>query len=184
MKKISIFLCLVICLLSFSACGKTDNTKYFASQLQSCSEELRYMPVILSDYENSEEIKISVLADNTVTYSLKNKVTAKSGKEYQNINLHIRKHISDINASIDSIVDSYAAEKDSAVKAAKHEYDGKKYAVTYEIRPDLEYTVLNVIYPASENISAYFTLQLADTPDEINSEILDEICNDLAVIKI
>jgi len=184
MKKISIFLCLVFCLISFSSCSKTDNTEYFTSQLQSCPEELRYIPEILSDYEDSEEIKISVLADNTVTYSLKNKVTAKSRKEYQNINLHIRKHTSSINASIDAMVDSYTAEKDSAVKAVKHEINGRKYAVTYEIRPDLEYTVLNVIYAASENVSAYFTLQLAETPDEINSKILDEICNDLAVTKI
>lgn len=184
MKRTSIFLCLVICLLSFASCSKTKNTEYFASQLQNCPEELRYMPEILSDYENSEEIKVSVLADNTVTYSLKNKVAAKSGKEYQNINLHIKKHTSDINTSIDLIVDSYTAEKDSAVKAVKHEIDGKKYAVTYEIRPDLKYTVLNVIYPAAENVSIYFTLQLAETPDAISDEILDEICNDLAVIKI
>lgn len=184
MKKISLFLCLVICMLSFASCSKTDNTDHFVSQLQDCPEELRYMPEILSDYEAFEEIKVSVLSDSTVTYSLKNKVNGKSGKEYRNINLHIRKHSGDISSSINSIVDSYTAEKDSAVKATKHEIESKKYAVTYEIRPDLEYTVLNVIYAASENVSAYFTLQLVETPDEINSEILDKICNDLAVIKI
>jgi hypothetical protein len=139
---------------------------------------------MLIEYENSDEIKISVLADNTVTYSLKNKVTAKSGNEYQNINLHIRKHSGDISSSIDALVDSYTAEKDSAVKAAKHETDSKKFAVTYEIRPDLKYTVLNVIFAASEDVSAYFTLQLAETPGSMSEELLNEICADLAVIKI
>ncbi|MEE1011331.1 MAG: hypothetical protein U0L11_04765 [Acutalibacteraceae bacterium] len=184
MKKFIAILCLIICIFTFSSCNKTDNTGYFISQLNNSSEELMYYPDILSEYKNCEEIKISVLADSTVTYSLKNKVKAKSGYEYQNINLHIRKHTTDIDASIDSVIDSYTVEKDSAVKAVKHESNGRKYAVTYEIRPDLGYTVLNVIYAASENVSAYFTIQLADTPDSINEKILDKICNDLEIIKI
>lgn len=184
MKKISIFLCLLICISAFSSCSKTDNTEYFTSTLQNSPEELRYMPEIFAEYESVDSIKVSVLADNTVTFSLKDKVTAKSGCEYQNINLHIKKHSSNLNESIESIVDSYTAEKDSAVKAVKHEYDGRKYAVTYEIRPDFGYTVLNVIFPASDNISVYFTLQLVDTPDSVDEKILDKICNDLEVIKI
>jgi len=184
MKRLTAVFCLFICLLAFSSCNKTDNTEHFVSQLQSCPDELRYMPELLSKYESVEKIKISVLADNTVTYSLKDKITAKSGYEYQNINLHIKKHTNNLNASIETIIDSYSAEKDSAVKAVKHEFDKRKYAVTYEIRPDLGYTVLNVIFPASENISAYFTLQLVDIPDSIDGKILDKICNDLEVIKI
>lgn len=184
MKKTSVFLCLIICLVALTSCNKTNNADYFASQLNNCPDELKYMPDILSEYENCEEIRISVLADNTVTYTLKNKVTAKSGNEYQNINLHIRKHTNDISASIDTIIDSYTAEKDSAVKAVKHEIDGRKYAVTYEIRPDLGYTVLNVIYAASENVSAYYTLQLADTPDSVDEKLLDKICNDLEITKL
>lgn len=184
MKRLSIVLCLLICVFTFSSCNKTDNTEYFISQLQNCSEELKYIPEIFTDYEAVDEIKIFVLADNTLTYSLKNKLSAKSGYEYQNINLHIKKHSNNINNSIDSIIDSYTAEKDSAVKAVKHEYDGRKYAVTYEIRPDLGYTVLNVIFPASENVSAYYTLQLADTPDSVDEKTLDKICSDLEIIKI
>lgn len=184
MKKASIILCLIICLVAFSSCNKTDNTEYIVSQLTNCPEELRYIPDILSNYEKYEDIKISVLSDSTVTYSLKEKVTAKSGYEYQNINIHIRKHKNDISSSIDSVIDSYTAEKDSAVKAVKHEFDGKKYAVTYEIRPDLGYTVLNVIYAASENVSAYFTVQLVDTPDSVDDKTLDKICSDLGIIKI
>ena len=184
MKRLTAVFCMIICLFALSSCNKTDNTEYFLSQLNGASDELRYIPEILSEYEKADEIRISVLADSTVTYSLKNKVKAKSGYEYQNINLHIRKHTTEIGTSVDSVIDSYAAEKDSAVKAVKHEYDGRKYAVTYEIRPDLGYTVLNVIYAASENVSAYFTLQFVDTPDSVDEKILDKICDDLEVIRI
>lgn len=184
MKNIKSIICLLLCLLSLAACGKTDNSDYFKSELKSSLEEMRYMPVLFSDYETPEDIKISVLADDTVTYSLNAGVKGGSGFEYQNINLHIKKHTSDISASIDSIIESYTVEKDSAVRAVKHEANGKKYAITYEIRPDLGYTVLNVIYPASENISAYFTLQLIDAPNEISDEILDKICSDLETVKL
>lgn len=184
MKHIKTTLCFLLCLFMLVSCGKTDNTSYFKSQLQNSPEEMKYMPVIFSDYENKEEIKISVLKDNTVTYSLSGDITAKSGYKYQTINLHIKKHSGDINASIDSVVDSYVEEKDSAVKAVKHEANGRKYAITYEIRPDLKYTVLNVIYPAAENISVYFALRLMETPENINDKILDKICNDLEIVKI
>lgn len=184
MKHIKITLCLLLCLLTLAACGKVDNTTYFKSELKNSPEEMRYMPVLFSDYETPEDIKISVLADNTVTYFLNARVKADSGFEYQSFNLHIKKHTGNINSSIDSIVDSYTAEKDSAVRAVKHEANGRKHAITYEIRPDLGYTVLNVIYPATENISAYFTLQLVDTPKEISDEILDKICSDLDIVKL
>lgn len=184
MKHIKILLCFLLCVLSLASCTKIDNSDYFASALQNCPEDTRYMPLLFKGFETPEDIKVSVLADDTVTFTVEKSMTAESGNIYQYANVHIKKHNSDINGSIDKTIDSYVEEAESAVKAVKHEYNGKKYAVSYEIRPDLDYTVLNVIYPITDNVSAFFALRLSKTPDSMTDELLNTICRDTEVIKL
>lgn len=184
MKHIKISFCILLCVFMLASCGKTDNTDYFASALQGSDEETRYMPLIFKSMDAPEDVRISSLADGTTTFTVEKSITAESGKTYQYANIHIQKHNSDINGSIDETIDSYVEEAESIVNAVKHEYGGKKYAVSYEIRPDLDCTVLNVIYPVTDNISAFFALRLSETPDSMTDELLDTICKDTEVMKI
>ncbi|MBQ7122198.1 MAG: hypothetical protein IJO03_08075 [Clostridia bacterium] len=184
MKHIKISFCILLCVFMLASCGKTDNTDYFASALQGSDEETRYMPLIFKSMDAPEDVRISSLADGTTTFTVEKSITAESGNVYHYANIHIQKHNSDINGSIDETIDSYVEEAESIVNAVKHEYGGKKYAVSYEIRPDLDCTVLNVIYPVTDNISAFFALRLSETPDSMTDELLDTICKDTEVMKI
>ncbi len=183
MKAIKLSLCIILCLLALTSCAK-NNTDYFASELQKCPEETQYMPLLFKSIDTPEDIKVSALADGTATFTAEKEIKAESGNIYQYANVHIQKHNSDINGSIDKVIDTYVKETESVVNAVKHEYNGKNYAISHEIRPDLEHTVLNVIYPVTDNVSAFFALRLSATPDDITEELLDKICEDTEVIKI
>lgn len=182
MKKTLISISLIFCIIFLASCG-TNNTSYFKEKLTNAPDELLYMPVLLKKSENPDDIKTTISPD-IVTYLYTDEAEGKSGYVYKNINLHIRKHSQNVDKMIETVVDSYSIEPNSAVKAVNYEFKNSKYAITYEIRPDLGYTVLNVIFAADENISAYYTMQLNLIPEDITDEILEKICTDTALIKL
>lgn len=184
MKYFRIVFCVLLCTVMLASCGSTQNAEYFRKHIENSkveiSDDMMYLPKLLADYETPDDVKVSVQSD-TVAYYLGNTVEADSGLVYQNINLHIRKHSESIAESIDSLVDSYSS--DDAVRAVKHETNGKKYAITYEIRPDLDIARLNVIYAVSENVSAFYTLEIKDLT-KIDDKVLNKICDDTEMIEL
>lgn len=182
MKTLKIFICIMLCAVLFASCGKTANIKFFQEKLQDAPAELLYIPELIAGCDTPENVRTSAQS-KTVTYYFTDEVKGKSGLTYQNINIHIRMHDESISETINSLVDTYQSGPNSAVNAVLHEADGKKYAITYEIRPDLDYTILNVIYSLSDNISATQTMQLMST-DEIDEKTLDKICKDTAMIQL
>ena len=184
MKIFKTALCLILCLVMLASCSTTDNTDYFRQYIEQTNSQIpdsmRYLPALLSDYENTDEIQFTVM-DNTVAYKLENKVESKSGFTYSGINAHVRIHNDNVSTVLSALSVSFG--DDDITKGVKHEYKGETYVVTYEIRPDTSTTNLNVIYPLSEFISAYFTVTINGTRD-MDEKTLDKICKDLQMIKL
>ena len=181
MKTLKIFISVMLCVVLFASCGGAD-TGYFKEKLQDAPAELQYVPELLADFKKPENIKIT-MGDKIVTYFLAAEAEGESGLEYQNINIHLKTHEENINETIDLIVDSYHSGPESAVNAVKHIKDERKYAITYEVRPDLGYTVLNIICAVSDNVSASYTMRLLSTED-VTQDILDKICDDAKMIML
>ncbi len=184
MKIFKTIICVILCLVMFASCSTTDNTDYFRDYIEQTNQQIpdnmRYLPALLEDYENVDEIKFTVM-NNTVAYSLDTAVESKSGFTYSGINAHIRIHEDNVATVIGALSVSFG--EDDITKGAKHEYKGETYVVTYEIRPDTGTTNLNVIYPLSEFVSAYFTVTINGTR-EMDEKSLDKICKDLQMIKL
>jgi len=179
-KTLKILTCMLLCALLFSSCSNSKNTEFFKEKLQDAPSELLYIPELIAGCDTPENVRTTAQS-KTVTYHLSDEVKGKSGLSYQNMNIHIKLHEENINEAINSLVDSYHSEPGSAVNAVLHESNEKKYAITYEIRPDFDYTVLNVVYSLSYNISATYALQLMGT-DDITDKTLDKICKDVEMI--
>ncbi len=184
MKIFKTVLCIILCIVMLAACSTTDNTDYFRQHIEQTNSQIpdnmRYLPALLADCENPDEIKFSVM-DNTVAYSLDTAVEGKSGFTYSNLNAHIRVHNDNVATIIGALSMSFG--DDDITKAVKHEYKDVTYAITYESRPDTDTTNLNVIYPLSEFVSAYFTVTL-DGNENMEEKTLDKICKDLEMIKL
>lgn len=184
MKTLKIALSVILCLVMLAACGTTDNTEYFRQHIEQTNSQIpdnmRYLPALLAKHENTDEIKFTVM-DNTVAYSLENTVEGKSGFTYSNLNAHIRVHNDNVATIIGALSMSFG--DDDITKAVKHEYKDVTYAITYETRPDTNVTSLNVIYPLSEFVSAYFTVTI-DGNEDMEEKTLDKICKDLEMIKL
>lgn len=180
MKYLKISACFFLCLILLASCGQ--NLNRIKDKLESCPEDMMYAPEMFSYLKNVENVNITT-SDSMVTYFYTDEISCKNYK-YRNINLHLKKHNSDLNKKIDSLVDSFVKEEDSAVNAVKHEFNGVGYAFTYEIRTDYGHTVMNIIFPVSKSVSAYYTLQLIEIPDKITSEILDKICADISLTRL
>lgn len=184
MKTLKIALSVILCLVMLAACGTTDNTEYFRQHIEQTNSQIpdnmRYLPALLAKYENTDEIKFTVM-DNTVAYSIDTAVEGKSGFTYSNLNAHIRVHNDNVATIIGALSMSFG--DDDITKAVKHEYKDVTYAITYETRPDTNVTSLNVIYPLSEFVSAYFTVTI-DGNEDMEEKPLDKICKDLEMIKL
>lgn len=184
MKTLKIALSVILCLVMLAACGTTDNTEYFRQHIEQTNSQIpdnmRYLPALLAKYENTDEIKFTVM-DNTVAYSIDTAVEGKSGFTYSNLNAHIRVHNDNVATIIGALSMSFG--DDDITKAVKHEYKDVTYAITYETRPDTNVTSLNVIYPLSEFVSAYFTVTI-DGNEDMDEKTLDKICKDLEMIKL
>lgn len=184
MKTLKIALSVILCLVMLAACSTTDNTDYFRQHIEQTNfqipDNMRYLPALLAKYENTDEIRFTVM-DNTVAYSLENTVEGKSGFTYSNLNAHIRVHNDNVATVIGALSMSFG--DDDITKAVKHEYKDVTYAITYETRPDTNVTSLNVIYPLSEFVSAYFTVTI-DGNEDMEEKTLDKICKDLEMIKL
>lgn len=184
MKIFKISVCFILCALMLTSCGNSKNAEYFKELISdNATEEVMYLPKLLSGYDNPDEITVTAQKD-TVTYLFRSSVESKNNLVYQYINVHLQMHADsqDIEKSIDSVIDNFADEN-STVKAVKHEFDGKKYAISHEIRPDLDIVRLTVIFAVSDNVSAFYTLEIKDI-EEINDKILDDICEDTEMIKL
>ncbi len=184
MKILKSTLAVVLCLFMLSSCqGNAKNSEYFKEKIEQAQtdipENLRYYPEIFSDYETPEDIRIGVQNDS-VSYSFKGSLTSKNKLEYQYITVNIQKQNKDVSAMIESLVESYNEE---GVTAELFEFDGKKHAVSYEIRTDRKYAVVNVIYPVSDYVSAFFAMEIRDLT-EINDDVLKKICSDIKLLSV
>ncbi len=184
MKIFKTIICIILCAVMLASCSTTNNTDYFRNHIEQTNSQIpdnmRYLPALFEDYTNTDEIKFTVM-DNTVAYSLENEVEGKSGFTYKNINAHIRVHNDSVATVISGLSMSFG--DDDITKGVKHEYKDVTYAITYEIRPDTNVTSLNVIYPLSEFVSAYFTVTI-DGNENLDEKTLDKICKDLQMIKL
>lgn len=183
MKHIKISVCILLCVLMLTSCGSSQNAEYVKSLIaEKTSEELMYMPKLLANYENTAKISVSAQQD-VVTYYLSDTVESKNELVYQYINLHIQKHSGGENLDelIDETVDAFGSYE--TVKAVKHEYDGKKYAISYEIRPDLDIARITLVYALSDSVSAFYTLEIKDI-SAVDDKLLDDICEDTETIKL
>lgn len=182
MKLLKSAVSVVLCLFMLTSCqSNAKNTKYFKDKIEQTdiSESLRFYPELFSDYETAEDIRISVQNDS-VSYSFKGSLTSKNKFEYQYITVNIQKQDKDISTMIESLVESY---NEDGVTSELFEFDGNKHAVSYEIILDRKFTVVNVIYPVSDYVSAFFAMEIKDLT-EINESVLKKICSDINLIAI
>lgn len=184
MKTLKVVFSVILCLVMLASCSTTDNTDYFRQHIEQTNSQIpdnmRYLPALLASYENTDDIRFTVM-DNTVAYSLDKSVEGKSGYTYSSLNAHVRVHNDNVATIIGALSMSFG--DDDITKAVKHEYKDVTYAITYEIRPDTNVTSLNVIYPLSEFVSAYFTVTI-DGTENMDEKTLDKICKDLEMIKL
>ncbi len=184
MKIFKTALCVILCLVMLASCSTTDNTEYFRQHIEQTNSQvpdsMRYLPALLSDYENTDEIKFTVM-DNTVAYNLESKVEGESGFTYSGINAHVRIHNDNVATVIGALSVSFG--DDDITKGVKHEYKGETYVITYETRPDTNTTNINVIYPLSEFVSANYAVTV-DGNEDMSEKNLDKICKDLQMIKL
>ena len=184
MKILKTVICFILCAVMLASCSTSNNTEYFRQHIEQTNSQIpdsmRYFPELLEKYENTDEINFTVM-DNTVAYSLEGAVEGKSGFTYSNINAHIRVHKDNVATVIGALSVSFG--DDDITKGTKHEYKDKTYVITYETRPDTNTTNLNVIYPLSEFVSAYFTVTI-DGTDNMDEKAFDKICKDLQMIKL
>lgn len=184
MKFFKVFISFLLCAVILTSCSTVDNSAYFREKISEniveTSEDMFYIPVIFRSIENSENVKVSVMPD-TVSFFLADPVEAKSHITYQNVNVHIRTHSENVENSVRALTDSFG--EDDKVRIIKTEYKDKPYAVTYDIREDLDIIMINVIYPISDYVSAFFTAQINGII-KIDENSVKKICNDLQMVKI
>lgn len=184
MKILKSIFALVLCVITLSSCqNDVKNTEYFRNKIEQSqtdvSENLRFYPEFFSDYETPDDIRFSVQSDS-VSCSFKGSLTSKNKLEYQYITVNIQEQNKDISSMIESLVESYNEE---GATAELFEFDGKKHAVSYEIILDRKFTVVNVIYPVSDYVSAFFAMEIRDLT-EMNDNVLKKICSDIKLISV
>lgn len=184
MKKSKITICILLCLLLLSSCkGTAKNTEYFKEKIDnaqiSVPTEVRYYPELFSEYENTDEITFYT-DENTVYYCFTGSITSQNEIEYQIINVNIAKQSTNVAEFIPELVEQY--NKDG-INTTYLEKNGKPYAITHEIREDMNRTIVNVCYPVSDYVSAYFALSLNGVT-EINNSIINKICSDTELIAL
>lgn len=184
MKILKSVLCIILCAVMLTACGTSKNVEFFTNYIEATNSQIpdymRYLPEILANYENTDNITFHV-ADNSIAYSLDDSVEGKSGFTYSDITAYVRYHKDDVATVISGL--SMSFDEDDITKGVKHEYKEKTYAFTYEDAPGSETVNLNVIYPLSENVSAYYTVKLGGN-DNMDEKTLDKICKDMQMIKL
>ncbi len=184
MKILKSVLCIVLCAVMLTACGTSKNVEFFTNYIETTNSQIpdymRYLPEMLADYENTDDITFHV-ADNNIAYSLDASVEGKSGFTYSGITVHIRYHKDDVATVIGGL--SMDFDENDITKGVKHEYKDVTYAITYVDAPGSETVDLNVIYPLSGNVSAYYTVKL-DGNDNMDEKTLDKICKDMQMIKL
>lgn len=184
MNFFKICISFLLCAVILTSCSTVDNSAYFREKITENSteitEDMLYIPVIFKSIENGENVKVSVMPD-TVSFFLADPVEAKSRMTYQNVNLHIRTHSDKVEKSIKSLTDSFG--EDDKVRIIKTEYKDKPYAVTYDIREDLDIIMINVIFPLSDYVSAFYTAQIKGII-KIDEDSVKKICKDLQMVKI
>lgn len=184
MKILKSALCIILCAVMLTACGTAKNVEFFTNYIEATNSQIpdymRYLPEMLADYENTDDITFHV-SDNNIAYSLDGPVEGRSGFTYSDITVHIRYHKDDVATVISGL--SMDFDMNDATKGVKHEYKDVTYAITYVDIPGIDTVDLNVIYPLSGNVSAYFTVKL-DGNDNMDEKTLDKICKDLQMIKL
>ncbi|MBR4859634.1 MAG: hypothetical protein IKU08_10685 [Clostridia bacterium] len=184
MKIFKSFLCVALCALMLTACGTAKNVEFFTNHIESTNSQIpdymRYLPEMLADYEDTDDIRFHV-ADNKIAYSLEGSVEGKSGFTYSGITANIRYHKDSVATVISGL--SMDFDENDVTKGVKHEYKDVTYIFTYVDEPGKDTIDVNVIYPLSENVSAYFTVKL-DGNDNMDEKTLDKICRDMQMIKL
>lgn len=184
METVKSLLCILLCAVLLSSCSTNGkNTEYFKEQIDnaqiSVPTEVRYYPELFSEYEKPDEITFYT-DENTVYYCFTGNITSQNGLEYQHINVNIAKQTTNVADFIPKLVEQ---NNKNGINTTYLEKNGKPYAITHEIREDMDRTIVNVCYPVSDYVSAYFALSLNGVT-EINNSIINKICSDTELIAL